>query len=53
VTGGEPFARSDFLDLLGVFAAHHRLFRFAILTNGTFIDAAMARRLRKLRPAFV
>ncbi|MDP6555066.1 MAG: radical SAM protein [Pirellulaceae bacterium] len=53
VTGGEPFVRRDFLDLLEVFAANRKRFSFAILTNGTFIDDAMARRLRKLRPAFV
>ncbi len=53
VTGGEPFVRRDFLDLLEVFAANRKHFSFAILTNGTFIDAPMARRLSKLRPAFV
>lgn len=53
VTGGEPFIRRDFLDLLEVFAANRRHFSFAILTNGSFIDAAMARRLRKLGPVFV
>lgn len=53
VTGGEPFVRRDFFDLLEVFAANRKHFSFAILTNGTFIDAAIARRLRKLRPAFV
>jgi len=53
VTGGEPFARHDFLDLLDVFAAHRNEFSFAILTNGTFIDAKMAQRLRQLAPRFV
>ena len=53
VTGGEPFMRKDFLDLLEVFAANRENFSFAILTNGSFIDAAMARQLRKLGPAFV
>jgi radical SAM protein with 4Fe4S-binding SPASM domain len=53
VTGGEPFARRDFLKLLALFAAHRPLFSFAILTNGTFIDAAMAQRLRQLAPRFV
>jgi radical SAM protein with 4Fe4S-binding SPASM domain len=53
VTGGEPFVRRDFPDLLDVFAANRKHFSFAILTNGTFVDAVMARRLRKLRPAFV
>ncbi len=53
VTGGEPFARRDFLGLLEVFAALEDRFSFAILTNGTFIDAAMASRLRDLGPRFV
>ncbi len=53
VTGGEPFARRDFLDLLEILAAHRKLFSFAILTNGTFIDAQMAQRLRQLAPRFV
>jgi radical SAM protein with 4Fe4S-binding SPASM domain len=53
VTGGEPFVRRDFLDLLEVFSANREQFTFAILTNGSFLDAAMARRLRKLGPAFV
>lgn len=53
VTGGEPFIRRDFLDLLDVFAAKKRLFSFAILTNGSFIDEPMARRLSKLNPRFV
>ena len=53
VTGGEPFIRRDFLDLLEALAANARYFSFAILTNGTFIDAAMARRLRELGPASV
>ncbi len=53
VTGGEPFVRRDFLDLLEVFAAHQDCFSFAILTNGSFIDAAMASHLQKLGPSFV
>jgi len=53
VTGGEPFVRHDFLDLLEVFAAHRNEFSFAILTNGTFIDAKMAQRLHKLAPRFI
>lgn len=53
VTGGEPFARRDFLNLLDVFADHRNLFSFAILTNGTFIDATMAQQLGKLAPRFV
>jgi len=53
VTGGEPFVRRDFLDLLGVFREQRQHYSFAILTNGSFMDASMARRLRKLAPAFV
>ncbi len=53
VTGGEPFIRRDFLDLLEIFSDNREHFSFAILTNGSFIDAAMARRLHKLNPTFV
>lgn len=53
VTGGEPFLRTDFFDLLETFSASRRSFSFAILTNGTLVDAYIARRIRKFRPAFV
>lgn len=53
VTGGEPFLREDFFDLLQTLSANATLFTFAILTNGTLIDAHVARRLRSLAPAFV
>ncbi len=53
VTGGEPFTRHDFPALLDLFAADQALYSFAILTNGTLIDADMARRLATWRPAFV
>jgi len=53
ITGGEPFARDDFIDLLEVFASHSNLFSFAILTNGTFIDDSKAKLLHKLDPSFV
>jgi radical SAM protein with 4Fe4S-binding SPASM domain len=53
VTGGEPFLRADCFDLLQTLSASARLFTFAILTNGTLIDGHVARRLRKLAPAFV
>jgi len=53
VTGGEPFVRGDFLDLLEVFSANREHFSFAILTNGSFIDRKMAGLLRKLGPSFV
>ncbi|MDM8565701.1 radical SAM protein [Candidatus Halobeggiatoa sp. HSG11] len=53
ITGGEPFIRNDFLDLLEIFAANSQLFSFAILTNGAFIDDSKAKLLHTLNPAFV
>ena len=53
LTGGEPFVRSGFMSLLEALAAEGEQLRFAVLTNGTFIDAAVARRLAELGPAFV
>ncbi len=53
ITGGEPFIREDFPDLLEVLARHRNCFSFAILTNGTCIDSSIARRLHKLSPEFV
>ncbi|MGC9966753.1 MAG: radical SAM protein [Syntrophobacteraceae bacterium] len=53
VTGGEPFLRPDFMDLLRTLFANRGLFTFAILTNGSFIDHAAASRLKKLTPSFV
>jgi radical SAM protein with 4Fe4S-binding SPASM domain len=53
VTGGDPFMRPDFMDLLQLLAAHRRDFSFAILTNGTRIDDAVARRLKNLGPTYV
>lgn len=46
VTGGEPFALRDFPDLLARFATHRDAFSVGILSNGTLVDRAMARRLR-------
>ena len=53
LTGGEPFVREDFMELLEIIAAQREAFTFAVLTNGTFIDAARARTLRRLGPRFV
>jgi len=53
VTGGEPFLRPDFMELLQSFSADRGLCSFAILTNGTLIDQAAASRLGKLKPSFV
>ena len=53
VTGGEPFLRDDFLDLLEILSARKERFGYSILTNGTLIDEAMARRLSRLSPTSV
>ncbi|MZP30360.1 radical SAM protein [Heliobacterium undosum] len=53
VTGGEPFIHPAFMDLLALLAAEKAHFRFAILTNGSRIDNAVARELRRLEPLFV
>jgi len=48
ITGGEPFIRQDFLNLLEAVSADGELFSFAVLTNGSLIDAPLAGRLREL-----
>jgi radical SAM protein with 4Fe4S-binding SPASM domain len=53
VTGGEPFAHAEFPALLETLAAHRKEFSFAILCNGTLIDADMSRRLATWAPRFV
>lgn len=53
VTGGEPFIRPDFPDLLKAIAAEKPRITFGILTNGTFIDGKMAKALSKLGPTAV
>ena len=53
ITGGEPFLRADFFELLQEVATLKSLFRFAILTNGILIDRVCAKRLAKLKPHYV
>ena len=53
VTGGEPFVRRDFPDLLEILASYRKLFSFAILTNGTLINAEKAHWLQHLGVRFV
>jgi len=53
ITGGEPFLRDDFPDLLKIFSVHKEEFSFAILTNGTRIDRSMAHKLRERGVSFV
>lgn len=53
ITGGEPFARKDFIDLIEVISKHHSLFTFCILSNGTLINDDIASRLIKLGPRYI
>jgi radical SAM protein with 4Fe4S-binding SPASM domain len=53
ITGGEPFVREDCWKLLEILASRKDLLSFAILCNGSLIDAVAARRLRELNVAFV
>jgi radical SAM protein with 4Fe4S-binding SPASM domain len=51
ITGGEPFVRNDFLQLLKEIRG--RGIPFAILTNGTLIDRDTARFLKVLSPRYI
>ncbi|MEY3219881.1 MAG: hypothetical protein RIT27_1238 [Pseudomonadota bacterium] len=53
ITGGEPFIRKDFGDLLCLFHSHQNWLTFGILTNGSFIDEKCAKYLKQLQPSFV
>lgn len=53
VTGGEPFIRQDFPDLLDRIAEQRALWSFAVLSNGTLLDNTIAANLASLRPSFV
>lgn len=51
LTGGEPFLCERLFDLID--AIRTRGHRFAIMSNGSLIDAAAAARLKRLHPLFV
>jgi radical SAM protein with 4Fe4S-binding SPASM domain len=53
LTGGEPFAHPGFLPLLETLARKRPRLSFAILTNGTLLDAATSAQLARLKPGFV
>ena len=48
VTGGEPFIRKDFFELLEKFSNYRNLFSFSILTNGLFINKEVSKRLKSV-----
>ncbi len=53
LTGGEPFVREDLLALIEHLRADAIPFTHAILSNGTLVDAPLARRLKHLGTQFV
>jgi radical SAM protein with 4Fe4S-binding SPASM domain len=50
VFGGEPFVRSDIIEIIGEIAKYP--INISINTNGTLIDEAMAKELARFRAAF-
>lgn len=53
VTGGEPFIRKDFMDILELLYEKRDYFTFGILTNGSYITDEIAKKLVKLQVAHV
>jgi radical SAM protein with 4Fe4S-binding SPASM domain len=53
VTGGEPFVRKDFFNLLEKFSEHGDLIKYAVMTNGSFITKDIAERLKELNVELV
>lgn len=53
ITGGEPLIHPDFWSLLEILVSQYPQIAWAVLTNGTLIDAETARRLAELGPRFV
>lgn len=53
ITGGEPFVRKDFFDLLNIFHQNKYWLNFGILSNGSFIDEQCAKQLKRFSPRFV
>lgn len=53
ITGGEPFIRDDFIDLLEEFAQSRLLFSYGILSNGLLINDQIIKKLTETKPAFI
>ena len=51
-TGGEPFIKQEFLDLLEV-VSRNRVFSFGILSNGSLLPQSGLSRLKSFHPAFI
>ena len=53
LTGGEPFVKKEFPELLEKIASDSDLYTFAILTNGTMIDDSKGNWLKRLKPRYI
>lgn len=53
ITGGEPFIREDIWELLDLFKEYDKYFDFGILTNGSFLNEEIVKRLKSYKPRIV
>ena len=53
ITGGEPYLRADFFDILEVLHANKDHFSYGILANGTLINRKAAKNTARFAPSFV
>jgi radical SAM protein with 4Fe4S-binding SPASM domain len=53
VTGGEPFIRKDFIELLDIFKLNKQHYSVGILTNGHFITKEVALNLKQLNLRYI
>jgi len=53
ITGGEPFVRKDFIELLSLFFENTSLHGTGILTNGSLLDASMSSYLKRFQVSFI
>ncbi len=48
ITGGEPFVREDFFELLERIGSYSNLFKWGLLSNGSFMTEEIAKKLKSL-----
>lgn len=53
VTGGEPLCNPHFFELLKTFKKDADLYTFSILTNGTLVTEAIAKKIKSFNPQYV
>lgn len=53
ITGGEPFVREDFFEILTKLYENRKYFSYGILTNGSLINNESAKLLKKLNVAHI